>query len=192
VGVQVLFLARLGGLVCRDHAGRRCDWGALCVPDAVDLQKGKQDQAQPSLGGDFGTRAGRGFPSASGLTFGIMKAKAAALLFFLFLLFVIWAADTGQMPPLFRAMYDFPNGDRVGHVVLYGILSFLLSLAFPRAVHRRRFTPPIVIIALLLFSVVEECSQSLFSSRTADAMDLVCSCTGILLGYWAAAFRVTA
>ena len=117
-----------------------------------------------------------------------MKAKAAALLFFLFLLFVIWAADTGNMPSLFRAMYDFPNGDRVGHVVLYGILSFLLSLAFPRAVHLFRFSLPIAIIALLLFSAAEECSQSLFSSRTADAIDLVCSCTGIFLGYWAASF----
>ena len=117
-----------------------------------------------------------------------MKAKAAALLFFLFLLFVIWAADTGNMPSLFRAMYDFPNGDRVGHVVLYGILSFLLSLAFPRAVHLFRFSLPIAIIVLLLFSAAEECSQSLFSSRTADAIDLVCSCTGIFIGYWAASF----
>ena len=83
-----------------------------------------------------------------------MKAKVAALLFFLFLLFVIWSADTGDMPPLFRAMYDFPNGDRVGHVVLYGILSFLLTLAFPRAVQLFRFSLPISIIALLLFSVV--------------------------------------
>jgi len=121
-----------------------------------------------------------------------MKAKVAALLFFLFLLFVIWAADTGHMPSLFRAMYDFPNGDRVGHVLLYGILSFLLSFAFPRAVQLFRVSLPITIFALLLFSAVEECSQSLFSSRTADAIDLVCSCTGILLGYWAACFWMNA
>ena len=115
-----------------------------------------------------------------------MKSKVVAILFFLFLLFVIAAANAGQMPSLFRAMYDFPNGDRVGHFMLYGILSFLLTLAFPRTVQVFRFSLPIAIIALLLFSVLEECSQSLFPSRTPDAIDLVCSCAGILLAYGAA------
>ncbi len=112
-----------------------------------------------------------------------MKAKAAAILFLVFLLFVIWAADTGRMPSLFRAMYGFPNGDRVGHVVLYGILSFLLSLAFPPAGRKPRLWLPVPIILLLLFSLAEECSQMFFSTRTADPIDLACSFAGILIAH---------
>lgn len=119
-----------------------------------------------------------------------MKAKAAAILFFVFLLFVIWAADTGRMPSIFRVMYDFPNGDRVGHVVLYGVLSFLLSLAFPRAGRKCRFALPVPIMALLLFSLAEECSQMFFPSRTADPIDLACSFAGILIAHGAASVWV--
>ena len=115
-----------------------------------------------------------------------MKMKIAALLFFLFMMFVILAADTGRIPSLIRTMYDFPNGDRVGHVVLYGIFAFLLASAFPRKFRLGRILLPVIIVALLIFSVVEECSQSLFSTRTPDFIDLICSCTGILLGTWGA------
>ncbi len=121
-----------------------------------------------------------------------MKAKIAALLFFLFLVSVIWAADAGHMPSFLRAMYNFPNGDRVGHVVLYATLAFLLSRAFPRAIRLFGFSLPIAIIALLIFGVAEECSQSLFASRTADVIDLTCSCSGIFLGNWAASFGIDA
>lgn len=112
-----------------------------------------------------------------------MKAKAAAILFFLFLLLVILAADNGRMPGFLRILYDFPNGDRVGHVVLYGALSFLVSIAFPRVARQPRFLLPVPIIALLLFSLGEEWSQTLFPSRTADPIDLACSFAGILTAY---------
>ena len=112
--------------------------------------------------------------------------KIVALIFFFFILLVILAADTGQMPSFIRTMYDFPNGDRVGHVVLYGILAFLLAGAFPHKIRLGRFLLPIVIVALLVFCVAEECSQSLFSTRTADFIDLTCSGAGILFGTWAA------
>ena len=115
-----------------------------------------------------------------------MKSKIAALLFFLFLVLIIVAADTGRMPSFLRSMYGFPNGDRVGHVVLYGILAFLLACAFPRAVRFRRLSIPIAIIALLIFSGLEECSQALFSTRNADVVDFACSCAGIFIGSWTA------
>jgi hypothetical protein len=60
-----------------------------------------------------------------------MRIKSAAVVAVLFLLYIAWAADTGRMPPLLRRLYTYPNGDRVGHVVVYGTLAFLLHLAFP-------------------------------------------------------------
>lgn len=115
-----------------------------------------------------------------------MKSKVLALAFFLFVLLVMLAADGGRLPPFLRALYSFPNGDRVGHVVLYGILALLLAGAFPRSFALGRFRLPFSIAALLAFGVAEECSQSLFTTRTADFVDLLCSCTGIFLGTWGA------
>lgn len=113
-----------------------------------------------------------------------MKIKILALLFLLFILLVIVAADTGWMPPFIRAIYDFPNGDRLGHFILYGILAFLLARAFPRPLRLGPFAIPLVILALLVFAAAEEYTQNFFSTRTPDLVDLSCSYLGILAGTW--------
>lgn len=111
-----------------------------------------------------------------------MILKIAALGFVLFIFFITVAADAGQMPGVLKAMYNFPNGDRVGHVLLYGILTFLLTSAYPKCVKYGRRSIPFFSIAVLIFATVEECSQSLFVSRTFDLIDLSCSCIGVLVG----------
>ncbi len=111
-----------------------------------------------------------------------MILKIAALGFLLFIFFITIAADAGQMPGVLKAMYDFPNGDRVGHVMLYGILTFLLTSAYPKRVKLGLRSIPLFSIVVLIFATVEECSQSLFASRTFDLIDLSCSCIGVLLG----------
>jgi len=112
-----------------------------------------------------------------------MKIKAAAVLSVLFLLYIAWAADTGRMPPFLRYLYTYPNGDRVGHVVVYGTLAFLLHLAFPGS--RRWFGRPIpvAVAGLFVFGTAEEFSQGLFPRRTPDAIDLFCTWLGIAVGY---------
>lgn len=113
-------------------------------------------------------------------------ARVLGVLFFLFLLLVIAAADAGRMPPLLRRLYDFPQGDRLGHVILFGLLAFLLVAAFPRRLRLGRVHVPAVTCALVLFATAEELSQSLFSTRTFDPIDLICSIVGVLTGTWAA------
>src|SRR5687767_11207927 len=110
--------------------------------------------------------------------------RLAALLFLLFILLIILAADTGSMPPFIRAVYNFPGGDKVGHLILYGILAFLLARAFPRPLNLGPGSVPIVMLALLVFALLEELSQSIFSTRTFDLLDLTCSFLGILAGSW--------
>src|SRR3954468_6105032 len=103
-----------------------------------------------------------------------------ALLFFAFILLVIVAADTDTIPSFIRDLYRFPGGDKVGHIILYGILAFLLARAFPRPLKLRRFSIPIVILALLIFAAAEEYTQRFFATRTFDLLDLTCSFLGIL------------
>ena len=74
--------------------------------------------------------------------------KWLAVLFGLFIVTIIILADANLLGPL-RAVYNFPYGDKAGHFVLYGLLAFVLDLAFlerPHADLKRR----ILIIALVL------------------------------------------
>jgi VanZ family protein len=119
-----------------------------------------------------------------------MKIKVLALLGFLSLLYLIWAANSGCLPAMATAIYEFPNGDKISHFVLYGLIAFLLTLAFPRTWQARRFRIPIITLFFLLFAIVEEWSQSLFPLRTADVIDGICSCLGILVGTWTAYYRM--
>lgn len=58
--------------------------------------------------------------------------KILAALFTIFILVIIILADTGSLGFL-AFLYNFPYGDKAGHFILYGILSFLLNLTFLRS-----------------------------------------------------------
>lgn len=115
--------------------------------------------------------------------------KWLAIGFSIFIIAVIVLADTSLLPGVIRGLYDFPNGDKLGHFVLYGILSLLLDLAFtarpgvnlPRALWT-------VSLVLSILIGLEEWSQSLFDSRTMDIVDLLASYAGVtvfaLLAWW--------
>jgi polysaccharide biosynthesis protein VpsQ len=114
----------------------------------------------------------------------LLKTKILALLFLIFILLVIVAADMDAIPSFIRDIYRFPGGDKLGHFILYGILAFLLARAFPGPARLGRISIPIVIIALLAFAAVEEYTQQFFSLRTSDIVDLTFSFLGILAGAW--------
>ena len=113
--------------------------------------------------------------------------KYLAALFALFIVAVIVLADTNQLGFL-KSLYDFPNGDRVGHFILYGILSLLLNLTFLRSLHARdpRRVAWTVSLLLALAIGLEEWSQNFFPDRTPDWVDLTCSYLGVAVGAWVA------
>ncbi len=117
------------------------------------------------------------------------SARWLALLFLLFILLVIVAADLNAIPPFVRALYRFPNGDLVGHFTLYGILAWLLARAFPQRLRIERYRLPTVSLALLVFATLEEVSQSFIAARTASWADFACSTLGILVGTGLALYR---
>jgi VanZ family protein len=114
----------------------------------------------------------------------------ATLLFSSLIVAIVIGADAGRFPQLLEPLYDFPGGDKVGHFILFGILSFLLNksalVLFPQRTPAR-----LVLTVSLLLSIViglEEWSQSLFPSRTMSLIDLGASYAGVLvfalLAYW--------
>jgi len=117
--------------------------------------------------------------------------KYIAVVFFVFVIAVIVLADHGSLPHSIRALYDFPNGDKVGHFILFGVLTFFLTRAFLSSFPSkpRGWVALSIGLILALFIALEEWSQQLFPTRTFDLLDLLASYVGIvafaiLAVYW--------
>jgi polysaccharide biosynthesis protein VpsQ len=114
-----------------------------------------------------------------------MDGKIRKILFFLLaflslglVAFIIFSADEGTMPVLIKRLYDYPNGDKLGHFLLMGSLAFVVALALP---WRWKLRGLLILAGLL---TLEECSQLLFPRRTFDLLDLACSLAGIAAFGW--------
>lgn len=108
--------------------------------------------------------------------------KLGALAFFIFLLAVAYWADSGTMPAPLKFVSAFPNGDRLGHFVLYGILAYLVSAAFPsRWVRVRAWRLPLGAVLAACLATLEEISQIFIPARTPDLVDLAAGYLGILV-----------
>lgn len=107
--------------------------------------------------------------------------KWLAGIFVLFIAFIIFEANRGQMPSIIRHLYDFPGGDLVGHFILMGTLTFLIDGAFAWGRDAARPKDVIIVTAVIAFLVtVEEFSQRFFPNRTFSLLDLSFSYMGII------------
>ena len=107
-----------------------------------------------------------------------------AVLFLAFIIGLIVLADADLLPDFINAIYDFPNGDKVGHFILYGLLNFFITRAFLSALPTRRggWVTLSVGLILALFVALEEFSQMFFVARTFSLLDLTASFLGIVIG----------
>lgn len=114
--------------------------------------------------------------------------KYAAIAFSIFIIVVVILADRDAIPPFIRALYDFENGDKVGHLILFGLLNFFLTSAALSTLPYRTSNRVALSVGLFLALVVaaEEFSQQFFSARTFDLIDLTASYIGLILGGWMA------
>lgn len=114
--------------------------------------------------------------------------KYIAILFSIFILVIIILADQGSIPDFIKVIYDFPNGDKLGHFILFGLLNFFITLAVLRALPLQRPKRVALSIGLILVLLigVEEYSQKLFEKRTFDLIDLSASYIGLIVGGWVA------
>lgn len=114
--------------------------------------------------------------------------KWLTILFALFILFIIILADLGHLS-LLGFLNRIPFGDKVGHFILYGILTLLLDLTLLRS---KRFTlrPSLLVLRVALILAVligiEEYSQQFFAKRTFDLVDLMFSYLGVAFFSWVA------
>ena len=109
-------------------------------------------------------------------------------LFLVFIIAVIVLADKGSLPPSIRALYRFPNGDKVGHFILFGLLNFIFIQAFLSSFpnQSRGLMTVSISLILALFIALEEWSQQFFPTRTFDLLDLLASYIGVIVGAWSA------
>ena len=95
--------------------------------------------------------------------------------------FVVSSADLGQMPAPIAAVYNYPNGDKLGHFLLMGLLAFLVNLGIScRTVRLGRWQLLLGSLLTAAVSLLEEFSQIFFAHRTFSLIDLAFS----LLGIW--------
>jgi polysaccharide biosynthesis protein VpsQ len=101
---------------------------------------------------------------------------------------IVLAADRGTLPVGLRRLYDWPGGDKVGHVVLLAMVTFAVALALRGRTWRiGRWSLPVASVVVAVGITLEEASQAWFPGRTLSLADLACSYIGIAIGSWGAA-----
>jgi polysaccharide biosynthesis protein VpsQ len=132
-----------------------------------------------------------------------LRAKAvsktiivAAAFYATFFVVTLWAAYNNHLPLVWLS--QFPKYDKVGHLLLYFIPSYLghclcryrhfsfVLGRFPGKASPLRLTLPLFPMLFGLFTVMEELIQGFSPYRTLDGGDLICSFIGIGVGYWLA------
>jgi polysaccharide biosynthesis protein VpsQ len=111
-----------------------------------------------------------------------------AATFLILIAIIILLADSGRMPDFLTNLYNFPNGDKVGHFFLIGIMSFLANIGilalFPSRNPNRLILATSLVLALL--AAIEEWSQQFFPNRQASLFDFLSSLAGIVFFAWLA------
>ena len=107
--------------------------------------------------------------------------------FTLFIIVIIVLADTGNLGIL-KIVNRIPYGDKVGHFILYGILTLLIDLtlfgSFP--IRSPKLVAIVAGLILALLIGLEEFSQQYFAERTFSLRDLIASYLGVIFFSWLA------
>jgi VanZ family protein len=104
------------------------------------------------------------------------------LLFFGFILWIIVMADSGTENILFDLIKSVPQGDKLAHLGLYGLLTVLLNVALNfRALTIKTYPLQWGAVLVLTFALLEEMSQYFFPNRTLDMIDVIADVIGIVL-----------
>jgi polysaccharide biosynthesis protein VpsQ len=95
---------------------------------------------------------------------------------------ILVLAYSGNLP---AQLAIIPHYDKPGHLILYGVATYLGH----RVLRWRRVGQlylPIWVICFGSFTLIEEGIQAFAPHRSFDGLDIIMSCLGIGLGYWLA------
>ncbi|MGB0937097.1 MAG: VanZ family protein [Colwellia sp.] len=113
--------------------------------------------------------------------------KIVSFTFFVFILWIIYLANTGQSSVFFKFVASIPYGDKVGHFCIFGVLTlaanFLLkckTLTFT-FVSNKELNLYVGSMLVFLFALTEELSQFFIANRTLDIFDLLADILGIVI-----------
>jgi len=98
--------------------------------------------------------------------------------FFIFILFIIYLADSADHNFAFRLIGHIPYGDKVMHALLYGIMALFLNYGLNYRSFKRFQLGAIIV---LVFATLEEITQYWIPSRTFDLVDLLADFIGVIL-----------
>ncbi len=103
------------------------------------------------------------------------------LLFFIFILWVICLANTGINSVFFDFIKTIPFGDKIGHFILFGTLTFLCIILLKfRSFQFFRIKIYHRVLFVTVFVLIEELSQNYISTHTFDLIDLSADFLGII------------
>jgi len=108
--------------------------------------------------------------------------KWSAILFAIFVGMIVVLADAGVLNPALNFINSIPFGDKLGHFILIGTLTFLIVGTMIQT--NPSLDPKLVAgrtaLAIAVFFSLEEFSQNFFPSRHPDIRDLLANFMGIL------------
>ena len=114
--------------------------------------------------------------------FSVNLRVALPLSFFIFILFIIFLADSADHNFAFRLIGHIPYGDKIMHGLLYGVMAWLLNYGLNFKTRRLfGFSVQLGAVIVLSFAGIEEITQYWIPSRTFDIMDFLADTVGVIL-----------
>lgn len=102
--------------------------------------------------------------------------------FFIFICYIIFLADTADHNFAFRTIGHIPYGDKFMHAILYGTMAFLLNWALNfKFIIYLKINIQIGSSLVLVFALLEEISQCFIASRTFAFFDILADLIGIII-----------
>lgn len=111
-----------------------------------------------------------------------MKIKILTGIYVFLLAVLILLADLRRTQYLLDFVGSIPNGDKIGHFILAGTLSFLFNSALKtKTIEIWKFDCLLGSLIVLVIVTLEEFSQIFVRGRSFDFIDLAADYTGIII-----------
>jgi len=111
--------------------------------------------------------------------------RIAAASLAVFAVYSIAQANVGGDSFVLRTARTMPFGDKIGHLLLTGAITFTTLLALSTGRWRSLRARLVVCTSIATIFLLEECSQLFLVRRNFDLADIACDLLGILLAYGA-------